>query len=244
MKTAAASKTTRPRSRGEPGVVDVDKTVFTSDGHLRIPGWVVDIESFRRWTDTKEFPERGYIWWLAGEVFADMSKEQIFTHVDVKGTIYAVLYFLARDAKLGRVFTDGVLFTNYDADISGNPDGLFFSNETLTSDRIRFVEGAEKGIVEVQGRPDMVLVVVSDSSVKKDLVTLQQAYWKAGIAEYWLVDARQDPLRFDVMRHTVKGFKPSPKKHGWIASSVFGKSFRLSATKGEFGYPEYTLEVR
>src|SRR5438270_9213282 len=103
-------------------------TTFLVDrARLHVPGTVVDIESFRRWTDTEEFPERGNIWWLRGGVWADMSKEQIFTHVGLKGAIFAVLYFLAREGRLGRVFPDGAFLTNVPADISGKPDAMFLS---------------------------------------------------------------------------------------------------------------------
>src|SRR5262249_22600433 len=215
-----------------------------NDVELHVPGWVVDIESFRKWTETEEFPERGNIWWLRGEVWADMSKQQAFTHIDVKGAIFAVLYFVVKEGKLGRVFTDGFLFTNLDADISGPPDGIFMSRRTMDSERVRLITGAVEGVVEVQGSPDMVLEVVSDSSVKKDTVTLFDAYWKAGVTEYWLVDARRDQLQFDIFRHGAKGYKPSPKKHGWMSSGVFKKSFRMTVAKDDSGHPEFTLDVR
>src|SRR5262245_60316843 len=89
---------------GEPGPVRrvAGGATFIADGtELRIPATVVDIESFRRWADTEEFPEKGNIWWLCGEVWADMSKEQIFTHVVLKGVIFAVLYHLVRETRLG-----------------------------------------------------------------------------------------------------------------------------------------------
>jgi Uma2 family endonuclease len=81
-------------------------------------------------------------------------------------------------------------------------------------------------------------------SVRKDTQQLRQDYWTAGIREYWLVDARQEPLVFDILRHTPKGYRTTPKKGGWIKSNVFGKSFRLTCWTSEYGDPEYTLEVR
>jgi hypothetical protein len=76
------------------------------------------------------------------------------------------------------------------------------------------------------------------------IATLRQAYWEAGVREYWLVDARPDPLSFDTLRHTPKGYRTSPKKEGRIKSAVFGKSFRLTCRLNGLDYPEYTLEVR
>jgi Uma2 family endonuclease len=85
---------------------------------------------------------------------------------------------------------------------------------------------------------------VSDSSVRKDTQWLRQDYWIAGIREYWLVDARKEPLVFDILRHTPKGYRATPKKDGWLKSNVFGKSFRLTYETSESGDPDYTLEVR
>jgi Uma2 family endonuclease len=90
----------------------------------------------------------------------------------------------------------------------------------------------------------MVLEVLSDSSEEKDLITLHQAYWDAGVREYWLVDARMDALRFDIYYHASKGFALRRKKASWVKSEVFGKSFRLTQSKGSHGHPEFTLHVR
>jgi len=177
-------------------------------------------------------------------VWIDMSNEQVFTHVAVKTEFTVVLGALVKQEKLGRFLTDGVLLSNFAADISGNPDGLFLSAATLASDRIRLIEGKEGGYVELQGSPDMALEIVSTGSETKDTVTLKQAYHEAGVREYWLVDARKEPVVFDVFRHTSRGYVRTGKQQGWVKSAVFGKSFRLSVRAGLQGHPDYTLEVR
>ena len=73
---------------------------------------------------------------------------------------------------------------------------------------------------------------------------LKQAYWEAGVREYWLVDALADPLRFDVFRHTARGYAATRKQDGWMRSAVFGKSFRLVQRASAFKHPDYLLEVR
>jgi len=220
-------------------------TFIDESRRVSVPGWVTDLESFRRWTDSDDFPDEGQVWWLLGEVWIDMSKEQIFTHVQIKTEITVVLGALAKREKLGRYLTDGVLLSNFAADISGNPDGLFLSKATRTSDRIRLIEGKkEGGYVELQGTPDMVLEIVSQSSEEKDEVQLRQAYFDAGIPEYWIVDVRKEPSRFDVLRRTTRGYVNTKKLGGWVKSSVFGRSFRLLVASDEVGDPEYTLEVR
>lgn len=90
----------------------------------------------------------------------------------------------------------------------------------------------------------MVLEIVSASSVEKDKETLFDLYSRAGIAEYWLVDARAGRLEFDIFRHAVGGYLAVRKQAGWLKSDVFGNSFRLTQSGDEFGNPEYSLSVR
>jgi len=217
---------------------------FENGIEVTVPTWVVDIHSFRKWRASDEFPEDGDICWLNGQVRIDMSKEQIFTHIDVKTEYCAVLRTLAKAEKKGLVLSDGLLLTNFAADFVCNPDLTFILTATRLSDRIRLIEGVERGYVEIQGTPDMVLEIVSTGSVTKDTIALKQAYWEAGIPEYWLVDVRRDPIRFDIFKHGPKGYLAARKLKGWIRSDVFGKSFCLTKTEPFPDQPEFDLAVR
>jgi Uma2 family endonuclease len=211
---------------------------------VRVPSWVVDLDSFRRWAQSDEFPETGRICYLHGEVWVDMSREQVFSHNQVKNEFNPVVGGLVKAGRLGRYFPDGLLLSNADADLSSTPDGTFVSRESLRRERVRLVEGVQEGFVELEGTPDMVLEVVSASSVEKDTVVLRDLYWQADIPEYWLVDARGERLAFDILRHTARGYVTTRRQEGWLKSAVFGKSFRLTRQMDALGHPEYTLAVR
>jgi Uma2 family endonuclease len=211
---------------------------------MTIPSWVTDLNSFHRWTELDGFPEYGRICYLRGEVWVDMSEEQVFSHNQVKMEIYFVLMGLVRAGELGMLLGDGLRLAHPEADMSAVPDGTFISSETLQRLRVRLVEGARDGYVRVEGSPDMVLEVVSDSSVRKDTVRLRELYWKAGIREYWLVDARKEPLTFEILRRTARGYTATRKQDGWLKSVVFGKAFQLIQRTGGLGNPEYRLGVR
>lgn len=243
MKSSEAETVARsPSANGSPRRAGT--YLFVNEEQVHVPGWVVDIDSFRRWTDTDEFPDHGHVWWLHGEVWADMSKEQLFTHLMVKAEFFRVLGNLAATDCPGGLIPDGLLLSNFAADISGNPDATYISKATADSDRVRLIEGARRGIVEIQGTPDMVLEVVSDSSVRKDLETLMRAYWKAEIPEYWLIDARGEELRFEIWKHGPSKYRRAANRNGWIASGVFGKSFNLTSKTSSTGWVSYLLEVR
>lgn len=219
-------------------------TVVVDDGPVSIPAWVNTLDAFRRWLDTDSVPEKARTWFLKGEVWVDMSKEQLFTHLLLKGEFYRVLGNLVKDGKLGWLYPDGLLFTNRAADLSGNPDATFVSRAAVTSGLAELVPGKEAGFVEVVGTPDMVLEVVSAGSVTKDTVILFDAYFAAGIPEYWLVDARGAAAEFTIHARGASGYEPVPDQGGWLVSAVFGKAFRLSRGADAAGNPEFTLEVR
>jgi Uma2 family endonuclease len=220
-------------------------TVADETRQINLPSWVVDLDSFCEWVESDDVPEKLRVWYLKGEVWIDMSQEQVNTHVLLKTSIFIVLGGLVNAARLGRFYADGLFLRNKGADIGGNPDATFASTATLLAKRLRPVPGKKGGIVALEGSPDMVLEVVSTSSVHKDTVILKRAYWEAGAREYWLVDARKEPLTFDIFRHTPKGYTATRKQEGWIKSAVFGKSFRLTQqVDPALGDVVFNLEVR
>lgn len=209
-----------------------------------IPADIRDLEAFRRWARSDEFPEHGWFSYLAGKLWVDLSMEQLFSHNRVKTRFTAVLSNLVEGEGLGYFFSDRVLFSNLDADLSTEADGAFASYGAVHDLRERFIEGKKKGYVEVVGSPEMVLEVVSDTSVRKDTQVLRQLYWAAEITEYWLVDAREEAARFDILRHGKRGYTATRSQDGWLRSGVFGRSFRLTQEADPLGHPRYTLEVR
>jgi Uma2 family endonuclease len=214
-------------------------------GEFSVPGWVVDHDSYRRWARSDEFPERGRFAFLNGIIWVDLTMEQLFSHNEIKTKVIAVLTALVENQDLGYLFSDGTLVSHPGAGVSNEPDACFISYESVLSGKAKWIAGAEEGYVEVEGTPDMVLEVVSDSSVKKDTVDLRELYWKAGVAEYWLVDARGSELKFSLLKRNGKGYAETRRgADGWLKSAVFGKSFRLVPGKDRLGNPRITLEVR
>src|SRR5437868_3515802 len=195
------------------------------------------LASFREWAGDNDLPEKAKLCYHRGEVFVEMGTEQIFSHVEVKTEITTVLRVLVRQGKVGRMWGEGFLVTNKAAELSCNPDAVFVSNESFTSKRVELVEGKGGGYVELVGSMDMVLEVVSDSSEKKDNQTLFEAYYEAGVSEYWLVDARGAEIEFNIYKRGTKKFTVTKKQDGWAKSVVFGKAFRLTRGTDATGNP-------
>jgi Uma2 family endonuclease len=205
---------------------------------------IASLASFRTWAGDNDLPEKAKLCFHRGEVFIEMGTEQIFSHVEVKTEITTVLRVLVKEGKSGRMWGEGFLVTNEAAGLSCNPDAVFVSNESFTTKRVKLVEGKEGGYVELLGSADMVLEVVSDSSEKKDNQTLFEAYYDAGVSEYWLVDARGAEVEFTIYKRGAKKFTPTKRHEGWVKSACFGKSFRLVRGTDGTGNPEFTLEVK
>ena len=59
-------------------------TIVLYDDSVDIPDGISDLAGFRRWAHSDDFPETGRICFLDGRVWLDVSKEQVFTHNQVK----------------------------------------------------------------------------------------------------------------------------------------------------------------
>ena len=121
---------------------------------------------------------------------------------------------------------------------------MFVLTESFEIGRIKLVEGRREGYLELEGIADMVLEIVSPSSVTKDTETLFDLYWRAGIPEYWLVDARGEALQFDIYQRGPRGYTATRRQAGWLKSRVLGMSFRLTRQLDALGHPEFTLETK
>ena len=96
--------------------------------------------------------------------------------------------------------------------------------------------------IELEGGPDLVAEIVSDTSVTKDTRRLPWAYFQAGIREFWLLDARGERLRFEIHRRGPAGFEPvEPDQDGFQSSAVLGSRFRLDRQLDEDGLWEFDL---
>jgi Uma2 family endonuclease len=210
---------------------------------VRIPSWVKDLESFRRWSRSDDYPERGWVSFLDGEIWVDTHVEQLFTHNRAKTCITVALAGIVESEELGYYFSDRASLSNESANLATEADGTFCSFGAIAAERVRLVEGVEEGHVEIEGSPDMVLEVVSTYSVRKDKKVLRKLYWKAGIPEYWLVDARKGPLQFDILRRTERGYSGTRRQKGWLKSQVFGRSFLLETRADRLGNPQFFLRT-
>jgi Uma2 family endonuclease len=212
-------------------------------GLVHIPRSAHTLAGFREWVLSEEFPEKLRVTFLRGEVYLDMSKEAIRTHAAVKTPVAVTLGNLNDEIDFGDLYINGVLVTNKAAQVSNNPDMVAVFWETLESGRVRYVAKKEHEM-EIEGSPDWLLEIISDSSVFKDTQQLRTAYHEAGVREYWLIDARGDEIIFQILHWRKNGYVAAPNKDGWLRSRVFGRDFRLTRKRDRRGAWKYDLHVR
>jgi Uma2 family endonuclease len=202
-----------------------------SEENFPIPGEAYTYEGFLRWVESDEFPESGRIDFLAGEIEADMCSEAIDTHGSPKVEIVVTLGELVLRTGLGDLQTDTTRFNSTFAAVSTEPDVIVVLRESLESGRVRLAPSVRKDsekIMAFEGPVDLIVEIVSDSSVSKDLKRLPELYARAGVRELWQVDARGKDLRFDVL--SLQGDRyavVTPDAEGWRRSPVLGRPFRL-----------------
>jgi len=228
-----------------PAVVLLDE----EDQDVRILGDLHALEEFRRWSHSEQFPERGRIDYLQGDIEVDMSPEDLDTHGTVKVAIASRLHALVAEQGRGYVYVDRARVVSPAAGLSVEPDVVVVLWESLDAGRIRKVPSTPPRpgrYVELEGAPDLVVEVVSNSSVGKDRKRLPALYARAGVPELWLVDARGDTPAFEVWSLKAGGYDQvavdGPPPDGWTSSSVLGCRFRLQRRMVREGHFVYSLE--
>lgn len=214
---------------------DVEKSI------IQFPPEPHTLETFRSWILSDAVPEKLRASYLNGRITVDMSKEEILTHAEVKTAIAGTMFELVKSMDFGKLYINGVLLTNIEADVSNNPDMVAFSWASLESSKVRFNSTSKDRAMEIEGSPDWVLEIVSRGSVVKDTRDLRHAYHRAGIREYWLVDARGAEIDFRILHWRKGGYASASSGDGWLRSRVFPFYFRLTRKRDRRGGWSYVL---
>jgi Uma2 family endonuclease len=213
---------------------------------INLPTRACTFEGFGKWVWSPSFPRHGWIKFLGAEIVIDMSPEELETHNLVKTEVERVIANLNVELDLGKFYSDRSLLRNQATGLSTEPDGMFVSWQAIESGRVRLLPHRRRPgrVREIEGAPDWVLEVISESSVRDDTVELRREYHRAGIREYWLIDARGKAIVFQVLQHRRSGYVAARHRGGWVHSKVFGRRFRLERRRDRMGFWQYVLRVK
>ena len=217
------------------------------EDRIEIP-YFRSLAEFREWTSSDDFPEQGRIDYIRGRIEVDMSPENVFFHGSVKTEVVVELGSILKSTGAGHLFSDRTRVSCPAADLSAEPDVVYVSGAALDSGRVRLVQsatGEPDSYVELEGAPDLVVEIVSDSSVAKDTQRLPLSYWQAGVTEYWVVDVHGERLSFQIYSRGASGYEPLAADHeGFQRSTVFDRRFRLGRQRNTQGRLVFDLQAR
>lgn len=220
-------------------------TSVVFEEQVEIPLGLRNLDEFRVWALSDDFPQQGRIDYVGGRIEVDLSPEDFFCHGTLKTEIVRVLAHRVKRASSGYLVTDCTRISSPQGDVSAEPDVVFVSHTALATGRVRLIPkaGSEPGrYVELEGAPDLIVEVVSDSSEIKDTRRLPEAYFKAGVSEFWLADARGKQLVFHIHQRGALAYEPMARDaEGYQRSAVFGCRFRLDGQREANGHWAFDL---
>jgi Uma2 family endonuclease len=112
-------------------------------------------------------------------------------HQRASGRLFVALSSFAAARRLGEVFAA--------------PFDVVLSDENVVQPDLLFVSTARAAIVtedNIQGAPDLIVEILSESSRKKDEVTKRKLYERFGVQEYWIVDPELEIVKiFKLTQH-------------------------------------------
>jgi len=124
---------------------------------------------------------------IEGELL--MTPSPIPKHQRISREIEFELMKFAKENDLGEIF-DAPCDVYLDNENVVQPDILFISKERL--DII--------GEKNIQGAPDLVIEIISESTAYRDLVQKKKLYAKFGVKEYWIVIPREELIEVYILK--------------------------------------------
>jgi len=100
---------------------------------------------------------------------------------------------ITRHQRISRkiVFTLEKFVTENDlGEVFDAPYDVYFDNENVVQPDILFVSKERSNIIgekNIQGSPDLVIEIISESTAYRDLVQKKKLYARFGVKEYWIV---------------------------------------------------------
>jgi Uma2 family endonuclease len=221
--------------------------IINFEDRIEVPAVFETLRDFRDWTKSETFPESGRVDFIDGRIEVDMSPEDLFTHGAPKSEVHGVLYSIVKLQGRGMLFVDRTRVVSAVAKLSCEPDIVYVSHDAIRSGRVKLVATAKQEpgrYVELDGGPELVVEIVSDRSQSKDRGRLRQAYYEAGVEEYWLIDVRGDVPELVIHNRGEAGFEPVVyADDGFVRSAVLSCAFRLTRKWNQLQFWDYDLEV-
>lgn len=127
---------------------------------------------------------------IEGELL--MTPSPITRHQRISRRLEFILEKFITENKLGELF-----YAPYD---------VHFDNENVVQPDILFISKDKLGIIgeeNVQGAPDLVIEIISESSAYRDMVQKKKLYAKFGVKEYWIVIPEGEEIEIHTLHNNT-----------------------------------------
>jgi Uma2 family endonuclease len=143
-------------------------------------------------------------------------------HQDWLGDLYSMVRLFVKKNKLGRLFLAPV-------------DVVLDSENTVQPDLV-FVAANNFGIIQrraIFGTPDLLVELISPSTVRRDRYEKMKLYARFGVKEYWIGDAANRSLEILTLKEGRSELRCSAEEKGKLSSLVLtGLKFDLAEVQG------------
>lgn len=160
--------------------------------------------------------ENRIVEWVDGEVVDHVPPSPV--HQDIADILTMLLKAYVNQLGLGRVNSAPLEVKLWPGGPSREPDVFFAGNDKL----------AQVGDKRFDGAPDLIVEVVSPSSLTLDRITKFREYERAGVGEYWIIDPRPFQQQADFYVRDADGlFVPAAIDDEGIYHAHVVPGFRL-----------------
>jgi Uma2 family endonuclease len=115
-------------------------------------------------------------------------------HQQTSGHLFVKMYNFVTENKLGKVFHP--------------PTGVILGEHNVVLPDLVFVSNAQMDLIQetgIFGSPELVVEIISPSTLKDDRNDKKDLYWQFEVKEYWLIDPQYASI--EVFEWTEKGYK-------------------------------------
>ena len=137
-----------------------------------------------------------------------MTPSPIPNHQRVSGKLEFVLRKFVTENNLGEVF---------DA-----PCDVYLDNENVVQPDILFISKDRLGIIgekNIQGSPNLVIEIISEHSVYRDMVQKKRLYARFSVREYWIVIPEEEEIEVYILKDNTYQLYRTYRKGDTLESS-------------------------
>lgn len=121
-----------------------------------------------------------------------MTPSPIPNHQRVSGKLEFIVRKFITENNLGEVFYA--------------PCDVYLSNENVVQPDILFISKKRLNIIgekNIQGAPDLVIEIISEYSVYRDMVQKKRLYARFGVKEYWIVIPEEKEIEVHILKDSI-----------------------------------------